>query len=366
MEKETLDRYIVILAGGGGTRLWPQSRAKTPKQFLKLFGKQTLLQITYERTVGLVDPSHVLVVTSGEFKKEVARELPSLPAENILAEPVAAGTAAAVALAVAYLSKRHENAIISTLASDHFIREKEKFLDYLSASQEFSLRGDYIVTMGLTPTYPHTGLGYIFSGKKVLQAGTHLAMQAAGFTEKPQKETAHSYVASGDYLWNANINSYQMAAIRKSFREHMPLLSQALEKASKVIGGRKESKKLREIWSLLPNESFDTGILEKANNVLVVPASFGWLDIGDWSVLHEHLAKKLKNNIVLEDSKGEIIFIDSTDTLVSSPRLVGLVGVEDLVVIDTEDALLICKKSKAQDVKKIVEEIKKRSLKSYL
>jgi len=367
MEQVTqLPRYVVILAGGGGTRLWPKSRRKTPKQFLKLFDDKTLLQTTFDRVVPLVDRAHVIVVTSGEFKKTVEEQLPTLPKENVLVEPVAAGTAAAAGLAVAFLSSKHDNAIISTVASDHYISDKEKFLESLSVSQEVATKGDFIVTMGLTPVYPHTGLGYIHAGKKVFTLGKHSALEVRDFTEKPDEKTAHSYARSGEYFWNANINSFQIKTMLKAFKDHMPALYKVLEQARAKFTSR-NLKVLSKLWEELKVESIDTGILERANNVLVVPARFGWMDIGDWSVLHSYFADSKETNVVLGEKAGEIIFVDSKDTLISSPnKLVGIVGVDDLVVIDTPDALLVCKKSRAQDVKKIVEELQKRSLKRYL
>jgi mannose-1-phosphate guanylyltransferase len=366
MEELSLPRYIVILAGGGGSRLWPKSRSKTPKQFLKLFGEMTLLQTTFERVVPLVGPRNVIVVTSGEFKKTVKEQLPKLPSENILVEPLAAGTAAAVGLAVAFLGQKHENAIISTVASDHYISDSQKFLESLSFSQETAGEGEYIVTMGLEPIYPHTGLGYIHAGKEVLRSGKHSALEVLDFTEKPDEKTARRYLRAGKYFWNANINSYQLQTISLAFKEHMPDLYKTLQEAQGLIGKRQDSV-LTVLWQGLKQEAIDTGVLEKAKNVLVVPASFGWMDIGDWSVLHSYFAEQSDTNVVLGDQTGEIIFVDSKDTLISSPnKVVAIVGVDDLVVIDTPDALLVCRKSRAQDVKKIVEELKRRSLKSYL
>jgi mannose-1-phosphate guanylyltransferase len=360
------NRYIVILAGGGGTRLWPKSRKNTPKQLLKLLNNKTLLQETFERVEELVPEENIFVVTSGDFKNEIKKQLPNITEKNILVEPVPAGTSSAVGLAVVHIAARAPDAIISTLASDAYIKETQKFLSVLQTCQEVAGKGNYIVTMGIQPTFAHTGLGYIHSGREVMKFGKKAAFEVLDFTEKPDRPTAQAYVASGEYFWNANINSYSARTIFESFKEFTPKLSDALEKIAAVLGTKKEAEVTGRLWRELDNDPIDTAILEKAKNVLIVPADFIWHDIGDWGVLYELLTSSKTANVVLGENL-ELIDINTKSSLVyGNERLIATVGIENLVIIDTPDALLVAKKDKSQDVKKIVEELKRKSLEKYL
>lgn len=360
------NRYIAILAGGGGTRLWPKSRRTTPKQFLKLLNHKTLLQETYERVEELVPDENIFIVTSGDFKNEIKKQLPKLAERNILVEPVPAGTASAAGLAAVHITSREPNATISTLASDAFIKETQKFLQVLRTSQEVAERGNYIVTMGIQPSYPHTGMGYIHSGREVMKLGKKAAFEVLDFTEKPDRSTAQAYVASGEYFWNANINSYSVRTIMESFAELTPKLSKTLEKVASVIGTKEEDGVTEKLWKELDNDPIDTAILEKAKNVLIVPADFTWHDIGDWGVLFDLLTSSKTANVLVGENP-ELIDINTKGTLVyGNNRLIATVGVENLVIVDTADALLVVKKDKSQDVKKLVEELKAKSLEKYL
>jgi mannose-1-phosphate guanylyltransferase len=346
--------YIVILAGGGGSRLWPKSRGSKPKQFLKLLSTKTLFQEAVEKISGFAPISHIYVVTGRKFAPEVAAEAPNLPKENILVEPFPKSTAAAAGLAAATIFKKDKEAIISTLASDHFIKEKPKFLKVLEISQKMAAYGDFLVTIGIRPSHPHTGLGYIQIGKMIEKIKGVGVFKVKDFKEKPSEDLAEKYFASGQYLWNANMNTYKAATLLSSIQIFAPKLSKILEKLILGIGRREFERQ----WKSLPADPIDTLILEEAKNVLVVHGSFTWEDVGDWASLHSLIAKKQGQNTNI-GNKASYIGVDSYGCLVHPDgRLIATLGVSDLVIVDTEDVLLICSKSKAQEMKKLIQALK--------
>ena len=360
MEKE--EKYAVILAGGGGTRLWPLSRKSAPKQFHKLFDSRTLLQETFDRISGAFSPSQIYIVTSKEFVPEIKKEIKDIPSKNILLEPAPKNTAAAAGLAATYIARRNPGAVLSTFAADHYVKEKKRFLNTVIASQETAKRGDYIVTIGISPSSPHTGFGYIHTGDRVSQIRKTKVYKVKEFKEKPNLATAREYVRGGDYFWNANINSYKVSTILTAIKKHFPVLSSVLEEFNSV-GFEERTKKA---WLSLPSESIDTAILEKAKNVLMVPASFSWLDIGDWAALYSVLAKKNGDNVVIR-KEIDTVNIDSKGCLIYSDfGLVATIGVGDLVIVKSGDTTLVCSRSHAQEVKKIVERLGKEKKERFL
>ena len=358
MDNQTGKRYIVILAGGGGTRLWPRSRKNTPKQFLKLLSDKTMLQETSDRIRSLITPNELYVVVAGDYKEKVAHNLPFLPKENILVEPSPKGSAAAAGLAAIHILKKDPEAVISTLASDHLIERPGEFRSTLIASQEAAEKGDYLVTIGIVPTHPHTGLGYIHIGQQNLTVRKQPIFEVESFTEKPNLATAQAFVNTGEYFWNANINSYRAASLLKAMRQFMPDHYTGLMTLGEKLGTDQEEGVLTKVWDKLENVAIDYGILEKASNVLMIPGDFGWSDIGDWNVLYEVAAKHPEANILTGLGNGEHLGVDTLGCLIHSDgRLVATIGVNDLVIVDTPDALLICPRARAQEVKKIVEKL---------
>ncbi len=353
--------YIVILAGGGGTRLWPKSRGQKPKQFLNLLNSKTLFQETFDRVKGKFPAANIYVVSPKEFVAEIKKEQPEILEENIIVESPTKGTAAASGLTAAAISKKDPHAVISTLAADHYIKEKNQFLKFISASQKAAAKGDYIVTIGVEPTHPHTGLGYIHIGKEEFKVGDVPVFKVKSFEEKPNLTTAHAYLATKEYFWNANINSYKASTILAAIKKYMPVLSKALEKFVKEDGG------FEKIWETVKPEPIDTAVLEKAKNVVMIPGNFSWIDIGDWATLHSVLAKGEKWNVVLGDKSTQHVNLDTEGSLIhGNGRLIATLGIKDLIIVDTPDVLLICHRSKAQEVRKIVEKLHLEGRKNYL
>src|SRR3990167_1197387 len=352
--------YAVIMAGGGGSRLWPKSRSRRPKQFLKLISQRTMLQETVERIKSLIPVANVYIVTSGQYVSEVKSELPHLPEQNILVEPQAKNTAIAIGLAAIYIHKKDPNSVITTLASDHLITKPKEFRKILECAISSAEKGNYLVTIGIHPTEPHTGFGYIHSNGLKFQAQDQPVFTIRSFTEKPNLATAQAYIATGEYFWNANINAYQSRFIIEAFKKYMPALYRGLEKIEAAIKTDKYESTIAAVYDKAESIPIDTGILEKADNVLMVPGDFGWSDIGSWKELHELSPLSLEGNVVLGDESGEHLFIDTKNCLVhTSGRLVATIGMKDLIIVDTVDALLICPKDRAQEVKNLVERIKK-------
>ena len=355
--------YIVILAGGGGTRLWPKSRRNSPKQFLKLVNNRSLLQETVERVKGFIPFSRIFVVSPKEFITQIKREAPEISSENLIMEPSPKNTAAAAGLAAANIIKKDPSAIITTLAADHYIKEGPKFLRALTLSQKAAGKGNYIVTIGIHPTHPHTGLGYIHIDGDAFKIGSNPIFKVKSFKEKPNHTTAHAYLASGEYFWNANINTYRAKSLLDAIEKFTPKLSEVLN----MVQVGESEEKIEEGWGQLPADPIDTAILEKAKNVLMVPGDITWFDVGDWLTVHKILSTTSKENIVVGKDKSSHIAIDTHSCLVhTDDRLIATIGVKDLVVIDTPDVILICEKSRVQEVKKLVDKLKAEKKGKYL
>jgi len=352
-------RYAVVLAGGSGSRFWPRSRLRMPKQLLPIVGARTMLQETVARLSPLVAPDRVRIVTRREHARAVRAQLPGLRADQVLVEPEGRNTAAAIALAALGVARERDDASIAVLPADHAIDGAARFRSDLGFALHLAERSGALVTLGLRPTRPETGYGYIRAGRAVPGTSGRAAWVEA-FVEKPDRERAAALLAGGRVLWNSGIFAWRVSAILAALRTHLPALVAALEQAL----GRRDPKVLAAAYRRLPGLSIDTGVLERAARVAVVRARFGWADVGSWATLERFWrAGGNGRNAV----RGRAVPIDSRGCVVDSPRrLVALVGVDDLIVVDSPDALLVCRKDRAQDVRLVVAELRRRGLDRYL
>lgn len=362
--------YAVILAGGGGTRLWPASRKAHPKHLLKLLGEKTLIQTTYDRLEGLLNPENIYVITNKTHLDEVKKQLPEVFEKNIVGEPSAKNTAMAMGAASAVIHSRNPEAAIIFLAADHIIKNEERFKMNALAALHVASSGDYIVAVGIKPEFPHTGLGYIKIGKEIEDlsqvAKKGFVFKGIEFKEKPNLVTAQSFVASGQYLWNANLYCWSTQTILKALEEYSPEVFKAVSEIAKKAREGSLEKLLEDEYSKLGTpESIDYEVSEKVKNLVVIPGDFGWSDVGDWKVVFDLKPKNMHG--VASDDQTEVININSKNLLIEAgEKLVAVVGVEDLVIIDTGEALLIAKNDKTQDVKKVVEKLKEEKNDKYL
>jgi mannose-1-phosphate guanylyltransferase len=359
--------YAVIMAGGGGTRLWPVSRKERPKQLLPLLGQETLFQSTVSRLRNLFPPGRILVVTVEEQAREMRKQSPEIPEENYLLEPAPRGTASVVGLAAAVLHKRDPDASMAVLPSDHFIRNVDLFHYLLKAAFEVAGNG-YLVTLGITPTAPSTAYGYIQQGKPVEGDYKYPAYRVVRFKEKPDEQTAQQLLRGGDHSWNSGMFIWRADAILEEIKKQMPELDAALNKISSAWGTGRQSAVLNEVWRDLENETVDYGVMENAEKVAVLPAGgLGWSDVGMWSSLFEVLLPDMNGNIT---TIGNLhLAYETHNALVyggNGERLIVTIGVDDMVIVDAGDILLVCKTDQSQKVKDVVEHLKKHRQEKYL
>jgi mannose-1-phosphate guanylyltransferase len=355
-------QYAVIMAGGVGSRFWPSSRKSKPKQFLNLIGGKSMLQYTIERIKPLIPEERILIVTNSDYAELVQSQLPSLPAENIIGEPVAKNTAPCVAIAASILQQRDPDAVMVVLPADHYITQPDKFLDILRAGLEKASGGPNLVTIGITPHRPETGYGYIQTD--VAHAGNGIEiLQVKTFAEKPDLKTAISFMESGDFLWNSGMFMWSSKTILDQFFTHLPAIHREIE-AFESQATRDFDKALNTFYQGVPSISIDYGIMERADTVFVIPGEFGWSDVGSWLAVFELGEKDAQGNVV---TGATAIFEDSQNCMVktSENKLVAVVGLQGIGVVDTGDTLLITRLDQSQDVKKIVDALDNRGLNGY-
>ncbi len=346
--------HAVIMAGGGGTRLWPLSRQERPKQSLQLLGERTMFQIAVERLAPLFTPDRIWVVTSSRYAEDLRRQCPALPAENFVLEPAARGTAPAIGLAAAALRQRDPLAVMACLTADHFIGQEARFRDLLAAAAQVAQQ-DYLVTLGIAPTFPSTGFGYIQRGERLDRVGGFEVFRARRFKEKPAQPEAEAMLADGQHSWNSGMFVWRVERFLAEVEQQLPALHQVLAR------GAASPERLAEAWASAPDVTLDYGIMEGAQAVAVIPAEgLGWNDIGSWEALLDVLPNDAAGNVVVG---ADHLGLETGRTLVHASggkRLVATLGVSDLVIVDTGDVLFICPRDKAQDVKAIVNALKQR------
>src|SRR5215470_8383107 len=370
MPSKKLTTHAVVLAGGRGTRFWPRSRTRTPKQLLNIIGKQTMLEQTIARLRPLVSPDRIWSVTNAEQTAALKKQLPAASRTRVLTEPVGRNTAAAIALAAIHI--RHAakgDALLVVLPSDQFIAQPEKYRRIVAAALEIAREPGRMVVLGIPPTRPETGFGYVERMGEPITTGGFPAYAVRRFTEKPALDVAQKYVASGNYQWNAGMFFWRVSTFLDNLQRHLPKTHAELEKLAASIGTRAYEKRLRSIYPKLENISVDYAILERATQhpgapqVFVIPAEIGWSDIGSWAAVYELLAKQPGDNVWVGPGHA----LDALGNLLYSPsKFVAVIGIKDLVVVETDDALLICPRDRAQDVAKLVKHIEEQKLKSLL
>ena len=355
--------YVAIMAGGIGSRFWPMSRTAYPKQFLDVLNTgKTLIQWTYERYTQFIPAENIYIVTSEEYVSIVEKQLPNLPKENILAEPSKKNTAPCIAYISFKLAQKDPQATFVVAPSDHLILEQENFQKIVEQSLDFVSHIKALATLGIKPTNPNTGYGYIqYEGLEVSKG----VYKVKTFTEKPTVEIAESFIASGDFLWNAGIFAWKASTIIAAFEKYQPEMFELFDGEKANFNTASEKQSIQKIYPQCVNISIDIAIMEKADNVYVIPASFGWSDLGTWNSAYDAMEKDYFVNAVASDN---VIVIDATKCMINAPKdkLVVVQGLDDFIVVDTKDVLLICSKEKEQSIKEYVAEVKRHKGDKYI
>lgn len=347
--------YAVIMAGGTGTRFWPLSKKRKPKQFLSLFSEKSLLQETVDRLDGMIPQNRVMVITNRDYKEWVSEQIPHIPEEFIIGEPVAKNTAPCIASAAAVLLRKDPDAVMMVMPADHQIQNREALYSVLNSASKTARERDALVTIGVEPGRPETGYGYIRRESDQSFIKDELPVyKVKNFTEKPDLVTAEKFLKSGDYFWNSGIFVWKASTIVSAFQKYLPDLYTHLDK---LIHSGFESGNIDEFYYSCPSVSIDYGIMEKAEDVYLIPADFDWNDIGSWKAVHELAEKDENENASLGT---EVITNGTKDTLVHSKsgKLITLVGVSNIALVETEDSILVLNLDKAQDVKNVVDMLK--------
>ncbi|MCB5287859.1 MAG: NTP transferase domain-containing protein [Candidatus Cloacimonetes bacterium] len=339
----------VIMAGGSGTRFWPQSRKDHPKQFLQVAGSRSMIQLTVDRLLPLIPVNNIYIVTAADQVALVVEHLPALPEENIIIEPFGMNTAPCIALSLQYLKPLYsEDTTMIVLPADHVIRHTEAFLDSLKKAQQTAQSGA-LITFGIVPDHPATGYGYIEAGAEV-EAGIFKVQR---FKEKPDLKTATAFLEQGGFYWNSGMFCWSLASISQAFEAHLPQAAELCDKIGKIWHEQGISADISELYRQMPRLPIDIGIMEKAELRYVIPVDIGWSDVGSFKALAEINPADEQGNA----SNSEIMTIDAKDNFVQSGKFTALIGVENLCIIETEDAILVCQKDRAEEVKHIVERL---------
>lgn len=347
-----MELYAVIMAGGVGARFWPRSREKKPKQLIRIFGENTMIQDTVKRLEGLVPFERILIITNKVQKLRIKDQLPQIPVENIIDEPFGKNTAACIGLASAIISKKCEDAVTFVLPSDHLIKDSDEFRNNLSTAAEFAYKSKGLVTIGIKPTRPETGYGYIQFNDEQVSKQVHKVLT---FAEKPNVDTAKRFIEAGDFLWNSGMFIWRVDSILKEIKKFLPDLFYGIEEIKNSIDTPDFEKTLTNVYGQLKSISIDYGVMENSSNVFITKSTFDWNDVGSWEAVYELTEKDKDQNACV----GEVYTINSSGSYIYSPqKFTAVIGIENSVVINTNDALLICSREKVQDVKLVVDYLK--------
>ncbi|HMQ68372.1 MAG TPA: mannose-1-phosphate guanylyltransferase [Ignavibacteria bacterium] len=368
-----MNNYAVIMAGGVGTRFWPKGSAKLPKQFLKIADdSDTLIQQAYKRLDGLFKDSNIFVVTNINYKNEVRKQIPRIPEDNIICEPIGRNTAPCIGLACLFINQFNQKANVLVLAADHLINDNEEFHRVIKSGLKFVSENGGIVTLGIHPTQPETGYGYIQYDADIV---TDVEIEKEGdnriekiykvktFAEKPNLEVAKVFLESGDFLWNSGMFIFRTDTMIEEIQNYIPELHDSLGRLSHTIFSNDFPKHLEDEFSKLKSISIDYGVMEKSQNVYIIRSHFGWNDVGAWDEVYNIKEKNSEGNVI----QGRAVAVDTENCLIiNDQRIVATVGVKDLIIIDTDNGLLICKRGESQKVKEVVDYLRRKGLEQYL
>lgn len=353
---EMKDIFAVIMAGGKGERFWPQSRISRPKQFLRLVGDLTLIEQTVERLKAMVNLENIIIITNRDYVAPMQSLLSELPKNNIIGEPVGKDTAPCIALASALIRSKtdSENVIMLTLPSDHIIRDTDALINVLKDSTEMARKGK-IVTIGVNPTFPSMGYGYVQCGNPIQTGLSTRFFESKGFKEKPNYITAQKFLSEGNYKWNSGMFVWSLSTIIHAFRKYAPELAKAAEVLKKAAQKGELEKRLEVEYSKLERISIDYAVMEQAENVIIAECSFDWDDVGSWTALRNQMRPSENNNIIT----GLHIGLDTTDCIIvgDAKHLISTIDVRDLIIVHTEDATLVCHTKSAQRIKQLVQDM---------
>ncbi|MBI5249635.1 MAG: mannose-1-phosphate guanylyltransferase [Desulfomonile tiedjei] len=355
--------HCVIMAGGSGTRFWPQSRRALPKQLLSIVGNKTMIRATVDRILPVTPAERIMIVAGDSCVDQIRAQIPELKPESIVAEPQGRNTAPCIALAAYKLAKESSDAVMAVLPADHLIGNESDFRRILRTACDAAVMGDFLITLGIVPDRPETGYGYIEMGQKALAVNGTDIFQVKSFAEKPDPVTAANYISQGNYMWNSGMFIWKVSAIIRAFEAHLPAVSSVLESILPQLNTPEEPAALKRVYGSLENISIDYAIMEKADQVVTIPMDVQWNDVGSWASLHGVWPGDDSGNAL----DGSALCLESNCCVVSSPhKLAILMGVHDLIVVDTPDALLVCSKDSAQNIKKLQELLAERGYEDLL
>lgn len=352
--------YAVIMAGGVGSRFWPRSKKKLPKQLLKIFGDRTMIQSTVDRLSGMIENENIYVITNQLQRDEVLKQLDGIPSENIIDEPFGRNTAACIGLASVIINKKDPDAVTVVLPADHIIREKDKFIETIENAAKFAFQSKGLVTIGINPTRPETGYGYIQINDKEVSNNIH---KVYTFAEKPNYATALRFLESGDFLWNSGMFIWRVDTILDEIKNLMPDLYEGLIRIQNHISEPNFREELINVYGQLKKISIDYGIMEKSSKVFLTKGMFTWSDVGSWEEVYQLADKNESGNALV----GKVFTDMVTDSYVYSPdKMTAVIGLDNIIVINHDDTVLICRRDKAQNVKEIVDFLKINKMDEYL